>query len=1582
MVDHANYLQRAWTNTAVTPFFREIFLDSAIPLFFLVWSLGAIVTVTRRYRMPSSALDPPLKNSACFTQSYGATSNNNGLEGQDQQHTGNDMPNTELYDYEEKSTQGTLYSRLRILALAQCIIYCNTLAKVYCGLYSFDPLVEGTATSLLVMYSVQSLLWIYCFVLSLLNLVLLRKAAPIADKICQQLNLMYLVHFLTGLGRLYSFYAVYNLSNVSTGYSVSFYTTAISLVVLVFIATEERHSPEEPIITDTGRTLSGERWASPYSLAMFSWVTVIMKLGYKQTIHECDLIELPAANRAKNILYEYRQNKQSSMFLSLVYTFRWLLVSQAFYSLLWVIASFGPALFLNLIIKYIEEPQAQEPGLTGYLFVVGLFFASVSKSLLMQQSLYIGRTLDIRIKSIVIGEIYGKSLRRRDNGGSISTEGTSANVDASENSNVNNLLSVDASKIGEAAPFIMHSYAYPIQIVISIVGLYRLFGYAAFYGVFTMVLTLPVSYYVSKQFKERQSAVMNATDKRLKLMNELLTTIRIIKLFSWEKEFRKRMMDAREVELKTLYKRIFTLLWMMTIWLMAPILIMVVVFYVYTMDSALTASTAFTALALFIILRGALIELPFIVSIYLQAGVSLSRVEKFLAEEEVFPASQSAHPSGTYIGFVENAAFGWDRPASPTFSSNEPIIKNLNISFPQQKFSIVCGPTGCGKTTLLGSLLGETYCYSGRAILPRRPSLRDHQLGGSVSGIAYVAQTAWLQNCSIRDNILFGLEFDEVRYTKVLYMTALTKDLEILEFGDETEVGESGISLSGGQKQRVAIARAVYSYAETVILDDCLSAVDIHTAKHLYDHCLKGELMIGRTIILVTHYVDLCLEGADYIVALKDGCVEAAGNPLQVLESGVLGDPSTFAKNQHKDVMEEQIQQEPIQAKSQCIKATKSGDGSKLVKDETHAEGEVSRSVYSIYFFGAGGYAYWTIALFLFWLTESTFLAQDYWLKVWSGKYSDSGIPTPSISVASSGVLFVNDTVSMPFALPSTVYPVSGAALSPKDPQSVDVKYYLGVYFCIGMAGLVVAFVRMFMMYAGSIRASRRIHSQVLDRILRAKVRFFDTTPMGRIINRLSADLQIIDQDLSPQLVHLIFSIVSAMLIIILIVVVTPAFIIPGCLTTVVFWYTGIYYLKTSRDLKRLNSVSRSPIFVQFSECLSGVQTIRAYGCETRFIKDNFTYVDNNNRSFYWMWASNFWFHCRVDCLGAFVGFCTGSLLMLSRKWISPGLAGLALSYALNFAEHILATIQCYAMNEMNMNAVERVGEYLEIEEEAPTIIPETLPRESWPEGGTIKVDNLVVKYAPENPAVLRNISFSINAHEKVAIVGRTGSGKSTFALSLFRYMEATSGSILIDGVDISTIGLDTLRSRLTIIPQDPILFNGTIRSNLDPFDKYDDVVLWDALKRSHLVDNENDNISNNSDISGNLSSSEINLDTAVAEDGKNFSAGQRQLISLARALVKKSSLIVLDEATSSVDFNTDRKIQETIRSEFRDSTLVCIAHRLHTVSDYDRILVLDNGEVMEFDTPYNLMTTNGGVFQQMCQQSGRYSELLAMASR
>lgn len=461
---------------------------------------------------------------------------------------------------------------------------------------------------------------------------------------------------------------------------------------------------------------------------------------------------------------------------------------------------FGPPLFLNKIIKYIESGNQgdREPASTAYLYVFGLFITGAVQTLAVQQALYIGRTLGIRIQSIVIGEVFSKSLRRRDDTGA-----PSDGKGEESKGNVNNLLSVDAQKIAELVAYIFYLYSYPIQIVISIWCLYKLLGVAALWGVLVMILSQPFTFYIGRKFEKLHSAVMSATDKRLKMVNELLAAIRIVKFFAWENDFRKRVSEAREFELKAIRSRLFMFMHMTNAWFMIPVIIMVTVFYVYTLSYQLTASTAFTALALFNTFRGALDEFPLMISFLLQANVSVKRIEKFLAEDEVEITASTVSPDGPYIGFSNDASFSWEKQkkggdATPV----KPTIKNLNLSFPRNKLSIVCGPTGSGKTTLLSSLLGETYRLSGNVHLPRKVPNRNSCLGGAVSGIAYVAQSAWLQNCSIRDNILFGLPYDAERYEKVLYMTALTRDLEILEFGDATEVGEKGVTLSGGQKQR------------------------------------------------------------------------------------------------------------------------------------------------------------------------------------------------------------------------------------------------------------------------------------------------------------------------------------------------------------------------------------------------------------------------------------------------------------------------------------------------------------------------------------------------------------------------------------------------------------------------------------------------------------------------------------------------------------------------------------------------------------------------------------------------------------
>ncbi|OAD65376.1 hypothetical protein PHYBLDRAFT_189572 [Phycomyces blakesleeanus NRRL 1555(-)] len=1610
-----------WVDSDFTPCFREIVLDSVFPLILLISSLVGISKAWLEYRKSNSSLYTPLKDSLP-TFSYGATrspdcvnhnssSNDNDNDDDASSSTSSSASASTLApDYEKKPLRWTVVSWIRLLAGFQAAMYISSLVQLVQDTYPID-IVEGTKSQLLISHISLATFWLIAFILAVVNLITSARPNEFSPALCTRLNALYAGAFLFGLVDLRSFYNAHGVEDIGLGYSVTLYSATLNLIMLIFVFHEEPLAPSSPVLTESGRTLSSENWASIYSKFMFSWVNVMMKEGYKRTLDDKDLVELPVENRAKHTLADYRKYKRPNMAVALFYNFKWPLIHQFVYCMFWSIVMFGPPYFLNKIIKYIEysDPVYQVPALTAFLYVFGLFVTSTIQSLSMQQALYIGRTLGIRVQSILIGEVFSKSLRRRDQTGSQEADSED------KKGNVNNLLSVDTQKIAEFIAYLFYIYSYPVQIIISICGLYKLLGNASLWGVLVMVISQPLTYMISRHFENLQDAVMTATDKRLKLMNELLSAIRIVKFFAWEKQFKNRVVEAREVELKAIRGRLMAFMWMANIWFFIPIMIMVTVFYIYTMTSVLTASVAFTALALFNTFRSALDELPMFISFILQAMVSLRRIEAFLAEEEVETVETKA-TQGVYTGFVNNASFSWEKSSTKTenddtnnnSTSSKPALRNLNISFPANKLSIVCGPTGSGKTTLLASLLGETHCVSGAAILPRQHVSRSNTLGGAVSGIAYVAQTAWLQNCSIRDNILFGLPYDEHRYQDVLYMTALTRDIDILEFGDSTEVGEKGITLSGGQKQRVAIARAVYSQATTVILDDCLSAVDAHTAKHLFDYCLTGRLMKDRTVILVTHHVGLCLKAAAYIVALKDGEVAGSGDPASVLKSGVLGEELAQAEEEKAAEEEEAALDGPIRSVHELEKKdkVKKLDGAgKLTQEESRAVGSVALSVYASYFYASGGFFFWISVLILFCLAQACVLGQDYWIKVWASAYSAN--PSPSnltatiadenassssssfvgiFSIASFGSIG-SDMMAASYSHPVGISSGLGSyAVGQDGTDEVDVKYYLGVYFLIGMIALVVSSLRTYILYQGSLTASRNIHVQLLDRILRAKVRFFDTTPMGRIVNRFSSDLATIDQEVGPSLSFLLFATAATLCVVILISCITPAFLVPGTVITLLFWLIGSYYLKTSRDMKRLNSVSRSPIYVQFGETVNGVATIRAFGSQNRFLEENYKKIDSNNRPFLWMWATNRWLHCRVDTLGAFVSFCTGFVLVSSRNWVDPGLAGLSLSYALTFTNHVLWVVRMYAVNEMNMNAIERVDEYMAIEEEPAVHIPETTPPPSWPATGSLKVENLVMQYSPENPPVLRDISFSVKPMEKVGIVGRTGSGKSTLALSLFRFMEPTSGRILVDGVDIHTIGLEDLRSRLTIIPQDPVLFSGTLRSNLDPFGQHNDLELWAAIKRAHLTntgaDNNNENESSSDSNKKNNSEAEnaISLDAVVTENGNNWSQGQRQLIALARALVKKSSLIVLDEATSSVDFDTDHKIQETIRSEFVNSALLCIAHRIRTVADYDRILVLDHGKLVEYDTPYALMTREGGVFQSMCHRSGEYNELLAIA--
>ncbi|KAJ2787455.1 Transporter of the ATP-binding cassette (ABC) [Coemansia interrupta] len=1561
------------------------------------------------------------------------------------------------------------------------------------------------------------------------------------------LRLVYLAGFVIDFVRARTALLSYSRGEADLPYN-EIVMASVAAVLLVASLTQQRRRHGRPsnaiASTSDAYPQAPEITASVSQLLFFSWMDPMIWLGYKRPLEPKDVYDLmPQDNSAfvcarwkrKNREYAYRNGGDNrSITLRLFWFFRYRLALQCVWTLGNTIFIFTGPFLLKRILAYMEDPTIYTRE-QAFWCVAGLFVGGTISTVCQSQALWIGRKIGLQIKSIVIGEVYAKSLRRRDaaNEGSGSSgsdagskDGNDKGSDDDESSEatstgkITNLMAVDANKISEISAYLHFLYYLPAEVVITVVMLYQLLGMASVAGLCTLLALIPIQWWVVNVWSTYQKQLMKASDKRMNITNEILQGVRIIKFFAWEPQFEKQVATVRNGELGVLRKRYLVLTVSIIIFFMAPVFITLTTFAVYTkvMGMQLTASVAFTALALFKTLRAPIDQLPDFISFTLQAKVSLDRVSKFLSEEETpkyklsklarnahegtiyggnRPASFAKVVGATDIGFV-NASFSWKSAASvpstattavastenlgKAFSETDPLLsassgqnaaarpssssssggggggsngdhsnvfelQDLTVSFPVGKLSIIAGPTGCGKTSLLMALLGEMRLIAGQVMIPGAlfhsrtdiPGEDTPDAFASKESVAYVAQQAWLLNDTIRGNITFGLPYDEQRYREVVRMCALTRDFEILEAGDMTEVGERGVALSGGQKQRICLARAVYSPARHVVMDDCLSAVDAHTAKHLYDNCLMSPYMSERTRILVTHAVGLTIKGASTVVVMQDGHIAASGTPLEVLRSGKLSEETlreadeaqqnaaTRAeagrddKGKAADVgtsdspgSKDNPGSKTIDKRFDGIAGGKdsnpgatSKDASqkndnqkgKLTTEEDWSRGHVEWRVYLAYLRASGGILFWCILTVLFLLTQGLQVAQDWWLREWAASYSRPVVPVEHRGhmSSSSGILTSPLVHLMAGSSPAALL-ASGVTTSSSDGVSamggdsnsskgVDLAYFIGVYVAIALASILIIAGRSLLQFWGSLKASKVLHESLLHTVLRAPVRFFDTTPVGRLINRFSKDMETIDHSLNSSLAIFLTELIASFAILIVIAVITPAFTIGAVIVAAIYWVIGVLYLSTSREIKRFESVTKSPIYTQFGETINGVSTIRAYGQEARFRAANHIKVDDNNRPFIYMWGANRWLSIRVDLAGALVSFMAGLLALMATGRMDAGLAGLSLSYALNFTEHILWVVRFYSINEMNLNSVERVVEYLDIEPEAPVSIPDRVPPSEWPAQGQIKVEDLELKYAENQPAVIRGISFNVQPCEKVGIVGRTGAGKSTLTLAMFRFMEASAGRIMIDGIDISQIGVGDLRSRLTIIPQDPVLFTGTIRSNLDPFNEHGDDELWLALRRAHLL-GDDDNVSTRP-TSRNGTIGEVtlgrtitDLEMAVTENGSNFSQGQRQLIALARALVKRTRVIILDEATASVDFDTDAKIQATIRNEFTDSTLLCIAHRLRTIVDYDKVLVLDQGQVVEYDTPYNLLRKSDGLFKHMCMKSGEYDHLFSAAER
>ncbi|KAH7915135.1 hypothetical protein BJ138DRAFT_1170143 [Hygrophoropsis aurantiaca] len=1112
---------------------------------------------------------------------------------------------------------------------------------------------------------------------------------------------------------------------------------------------------------------------------------------------------------------------------------------------------------------------------------------------------------------------------------------------------LNNLVTSDLSNLNEGRNYLIICLHIPVQIGLSIWFIYNILAWSAFVGLMAMILLVPLPGYVGSKTHSVQLAKMGKADARVQLVTEALGVLRMIKFFGWEKRMNNKIKEKREEELSWIFKGNVLLVMTSVLNFVVPLITMAATYTTHTliMGQSLSASKVFSSMAVFDMLKEQLFTvfymgpriiqgkhisvsaLEFKLLIHpLLAKVSLDRIYKFLVETELLDEFTNTENEGlelfgsdaeesNVIGF-RNAAFTWSSDNDGTVTPSKRRFKLFiedELNFQPGKINLIVGPTGSGKTSLIMALLGEMHFVrldpTSWFNLPRK------------GGVAYAAQESWVQNETIRDNIVFGSPFDETRYEKVLHQCALERDLTLFEAGDRTEVGEKGLTLSGGQKARVTLARAIYSQAQVLLLDDVLAALDVHTAKWIVDKCLAGDLVKGRTVLLVTHNIAMASPVAHYIVSFgSNGRISSKGSVSEVLAR----DNKLAAEMAREQAV---IEKQDIIDEEDEVKVETKSDG-KLVIAEEILEGHVSWQAFKLYLTSVGGrfpVIFWIAVIGLMAFTDFLNNVQTWFLGYWASQYQL------------------------------------------QSPSEVSVPYYLTVYSILLLISCVTYSLAYVVYYYGAIIASRTIHQKLVEAVLGTTLRWLDTTPTSRIITRCTQDIRAIDGPFSQSL-GLISELTMTMVVKLLaIVLITPPFLLPGVVAGIVAGYIGRVYMKAQLSVKREMSNAKAPVLAHFGAAIAGITSIRAYGAQDSLRLESLTRIDRYTRSARIFYCLNRWVCVRVNTVGSlFTAGLAGYLVYFGDASKASNI-GFSLNMAVAFTSMIIWWVRVANDVEVDGFSLERIDSYIKVEQE-PKPTEGGKPPAYWPASGDLRVENLSARYSSDGPTVLQDVSFQVVSGERVGIVGRTGSGKSSLTLSLLRCI-LTDGNVYFDGIPTNSVNLEDLRSNMTIIPQIPELLAGTLRQNLDPFDQHDDAILNDALRAAGLfaVQDESDD-------------GRLTLESAISSGGGNLSVGQRQILALARAMVRGSKLLILDEATSAIDYKTDAAIQSSLRHELRDVTQLIIAHRLHTIMDADKIMVLDAGRLVEFGSPLDLLQNRKGMLRALVEESGDKDGLFALA--
>lgn len=1024
----------------------------------------------------------------------------------------------------------------------------------------------------------------------------------------------------------------------------------------------------------------------------------------------------------------------------------------------------------------------------------------------------------------------------------------------------------------------------PLGLVIAVALVWKVLGPSCFLGVLVVVVAQSVNALITRTLLRWERVRRTATDARLQVSSQFVEALRHLRWYGWQNHWLGQVMDARESELRL---RVITRLWGLAISfvnVLASGLFPVVALYAYTFLAGhpLSIDVIFPALQLFNMLEARLRDIPSLITVLINASIAMERIQDFMTEPDkesrAIATSEDAAPLR-----LEACSFAW-----PGKSSS--VLSDIDLSI-SPGLTVVHGKVGAGKTALLQGLLGELDKIHGTSYI-------------SSEMMGYCAQTPWLQSMSIRDNILFSSPYDEHRYKRVLDVCALLPDLSNFKHGDLSFVGENGIGLSGGQKARVALARAVYSTARILLLDDPLSALDHHTAETIVRRCLTGPLMDGRVVVLVTHRIHLVRHVADKIVHIQDG--------RATLESPAsLGnmDDETEGSSDANAADEAELEDHSAAVPS------------KFIEEEHRAEWGVKAAVYWNYI-KAGKYRWWWALIIVMSIYRLTSVGQSWFLKEWGEAYNEvANVLGHQVSEKAS---FGRWT-----AFSAQPRPLLWTPANPFDkfPAPIEnVRPWLLVFLGITMFTAVTMLVARLFMLTIVYCAGQQLFQGVMIGVSHATFRFFDVTPVGRLMNRLTSDIGVVDGDISQQFQIIAFLIITWMSSVLVIASVTPVFLAFTILLTASFVFTFLQFLPTSQSLRRLEMVSLTPLISNFGELLHGLTTVRAFHAEPRFQDRVIAVVDKFQGMDHFYWSLQSWLSYRFESLSALSTFALTALALYTD--VTPGLAAFALIAASNFVDATHGLCRQYGQLQMDFVSVERIDELLHVDQEPPGTIT---PPASWPKfGADIVFEDVEIRYAPHLDPSLSNINLRIPGGSTTALIGRTGSGKSTLAVSLLAAVTPSSGKILIDNIDIAAVEKQSLRTRVTFVAQDPVLFPGNIRKNLDPVSEYSDTECSAVLSRI-------------------CSRRGWTLETHVEAGGRNLSQGERQLIGLARAVLRRSSLVILDEATASIDHESSLEIQQVLREEMRESTVVTIAHRLEAIKDADYYIELDGGRVARY---------------------------------